>query len=62
MVKNVCVVFFENLLAIIVPKKSNYGKTPTFLWNFKGLIGEIRQITTKNAIENAPLLHSRIVK
>ena len=62
MVKNVCVVFFREPISYNRAKKSNYGKAPTFLWNFKGFIGEIRQITMKKAIERAPLLHSKIVK
>jgi hypothetical protein len=54
--------FFREPISYNRAKKSNYGKAPTFLWNFKGFIGGIRRITTKNAIEKAPLLHSRIVK
>ena len=54
--------FFREPISYNRAKKSNYGKAPTFLWNFKGFIGGIRRITTKNAIEKAPLLHSKIVK
>ena len=47
MVKNVCVVFFENLLAIIVPKNQIMEKRPLFYGILRVLLGKFAELQRK---------------